>query len=75
MKSSPLVFSSPHQPLHSRHRAAIGVSEVSDAITIVVSEETGRISIAANGELQMVDQTKFLMTFETYMADSTANKE
>ena len=59
----------------SRHRAAIGVSEVSDAITVVVSEETGRISIAANGELQMVDQGKFLMTFETYMADSTNNKE
>ena len=59
----------------SRHRAAIGVSEVSDAVTIVVSEETGRISIAANGELQMVDQAKFLMTFETYMADSTSNKE
>ena len=58
----------------SRHRAAIGVSEVSDAITVVVSEETGRISIASNGELQMVDQTKFLRTFETYMADST-NKE
>ena len=58
----------------SRHRAAIGVSEVSDAITVVVSEETGRISIASNGELQMVDQAKFLMTFETYMADS-ANKE
>ncbi|MCR5184760.1 MAG: diadenylate cyclase [Bacilli bacterium] len=55
----------------SRHRAAIGVSEVSDAITVVVSEETGRISIASNGELQMVDQSKFLMTFETYMADST----
>ena len=59
----------------SRHRAAIGVSEVSDAVTVVVSEETGRISIAANGELQMVDQAKFLMTFETYMADSTDNKE
>lgn len=61
----------------SRHRAAIGVSEVSDAVTVVVSEETGRISIASNGELQMVDQSKFLMTFETYMADSEdkENKE
>lgn len=58
----------------SRHRAAIGVSEVSDAVTVVVSEETGRISIANNGELQMVDQVNFLRTFETYMADST-NKE
>ena len=59
----------------SRHRAAIGVSEVSDAVTIVVSEETGRISIASNGELQMVDQGKFLSTFETYMADSTTKEE
>ena len=58
----------------SRHRAAIGVSEVSDAVTVVVSEETGRISIASNGELQMVDQGKFLMTFETYMAASGDNK-
>ena len=54
----------------SRHRAAIGVSEVSDAVTVVVSEETGRISIASNGELQMVDPLKFLMTFETYMGES-----
>ena len=59
----------------SRHRAAIGVSEVSDAVTVVVSEETGRVSIASNGELQMVDPTKFLMTFETYMADSTTKQE
>ena len=58
----------------SRHRAAIGVSEVSDAITVVVSEETGRISIASNGELQMVDQRNFLTTFKTYMSDD-ADKE
>lgn len=37
--------------LGSRHRASIGMSEVSDAIIVVVSEETGTISVAENGEL------------------------
>ena len=53
----------------SRHRAALGISEISDSITVVVSEETGRISIAANGELNSVDQDNFLRVFETYMAE------
>jgi len=52
----------------SRHRAAIGISEVSDAVTVVVSEETGRISIAYDGELQSVASDNFLKTFEEYMA-------
>lgn len=40
-------------PVHygTRHRAAIGITEVADAIAVVVSEETGRISIANNGHL------------------------
>ena len=38
--------------LGTRHRAAIGITQQSDAIAIVVSEETGAISIAKNGSLQ-----------------------
>jgi DNA integrity scanning protein DisA with diadenylate cyclase activity len=36
-----------------RHRAAMGVSQESDAVAIVVSEETGGISVAAKGELHL----------------------
>jgi diadenylate cyclase len=38
--------------LGTRHRAAIGITEEADCLTLVVSEETGRISVAAFGELQ-----------------------
>lgn len=37
--------------LGTRHRAALGISEVTDAITVIVSEETGAISLTANGDL------------------------
>ena len=37
--------------LGTRHRAGVGISEVTDSMTVIVSEETGRVSVAYEGEL------------------------
>lgn len=54
--------------LGSRHRAAIGISEVSDSVTVIVSEETGGISFAVNGRLiRNLSIDKLRSTLEYYL--------
>lgn len=53
--------------LGTRHRAALGISEITDCISLIVSEETGRLSIAIDGELHYnltIDDFKLMLLDE-----------
>jgi len=51
LSSSGILNSSPERQMGLRHRAALGISETSDAVVVVVSEETGSISVAHAGRM------------------------
>lgn len=61
--------------LGTRHRAGVGLSEFSDAFVIIVSEESGAISVAQNGELTRFIDSKRLekMLLEIYMPTDNKN--
>lgn len=53
--------------LGTRHRAAVGVSETTDSITLIVSEETGRVSVASGGQLRKISDVEQLRTMLSSM--------
>ncbi len=59
LSSSGTLSRSPERKMGLRHRAALGISEVSDAVAVVISEESGRISVAHNGRMiRRLDQNR-----------------
>ena len=59
----------------TRHRAAIGASEISDSACVVVSEETGDISIAIDGILRKYDDiVKFKEDLETLIGKKNSER-
>ena len=58
----------------ARHRAAIGISEVTDAITIVVSEETGRVAITNGGKILQMNEHKLRNYLEKIILDKEVVK-
>ncbi|MEE3928187.1 diadenylate cyclase [Mycoplasmopsis ciconiae] len=53
----------------SRHRAAMGISEICDATTVVVSEETGAVSIAKRGNIVEIHVDEFQVQLIKYLQD------
>ncbi len=59
LSASGTLSHSPERKMGLRHRAALGISEVSDAVAVVVSEERGAISVAHNGRMiRRLDQSR-----------------
>ena len=72
----PVTQSAVPKSYGTRHRAALGMSEISDAIILVISEETGGISIAHNGQLRRnISPDKIEQNIKRYINANTRRQQ
>lgn len=77
LSSSGVLNATVERSMGLRHRAALGISEVSDAIAVVVSEETGTIAIAHRGRLiRRLDSERLLNNMRAFMiSNEVSNRQ
>lgn len=75
LSSSGTLSPSPDRKMGLRHRAALGISEVSDSVSVVVSEETGGISITHNGRMiRRLDQARLRNILTAFFRPRNASR-
>ncbi|MCJ7825286.1 MAG: DNA integrity scanning protein DisA nucleotide-binding domain protein, partial [Anaerolineales bacterium] len=75
LSSSGTLSRSTDRSMGLRHRAALGISEVSDAVSVVVSEETGGISVTHNGRIiRRLDQARLKNILTAFFRPRTSGR-
>jgi len=75
LSSSGVLAHSPERQMGLRHRAALGIAEVSDAVAVVVSEETGSISLAHEGKmLHRISAERLQRLLATYFPEEVPSR-
>ena len=75
LSSSGTLSRSTERQMGLRHRAALGISEVSDAVSVVVSEETGSISVTHNGRIiRRLDQARLKNILTAFFRPRTTGR-
>jgi diadenylate cyclase len=71
----PLAAERPRGMIGTRHLAALGITERTDAVSVVVSEETGQMSVASNGRIsQRLDEVRLRATLQSILGGTFANR-
>jgi len=71
----PLADERPRGMMGTRHRAALGITERTDAVSVVVSEQTGQMSVATNGRMwQRLDEGRLRATLQSILGSPWAQR-